>query len=268
MREEDSFLGHLETLRWHLLRSLLAVSLLTVLAFLSKQLLFHHLLLAPTRPSFWTYAQLCELGRHLGVTRLCMDSFPFVLQNRTLTGQFFMHLTASGVAGFVLASPYVFWELWSFVRPGLFPKEQHKARGAAFFMTLLFLLGILFGYFVLSPVAFYFLVHYQVDPSIHNEFDLSSYLSTVLTLLVACGLLFQLPVLVYFLTQAGLLSAFLLRSYRKYAFVVLLILSAMITPPDPFSQVMVVIPLLLLYQTGIWLAARVERKKRYVQGAD
>jgi sec-independent protein translocase protein TatC len=171
-----------------------------------------------------------------------------------------MHILASVIIGLVLAFPYAFWEIWRFVKPGLYETEQQVTRGATFFVTLLFLTGVLFGYYVLSPLAINFLTSYQVDPSILNEIDLTSYVSTIAMMVLACGLMFQLPMVVYFLSKVGVVTPELMIEYRKHAFVVILIVGAVITPPDPITQIFVATPIFFLYQGSILISARVHRR--------
>ena len=187
---------------------------------------------------------------------------PFIIQSRQMTGQFSMHITSSFVIGLICAFPYAFWEIWRFVKPGLYDKERKAATGATFYVSLLFFTGVFFGYFVVTPISINFLSNYQIDPSILNEFDIISYVSTVTTLVLACALLFQLPIVVYFATKAGLISSSLLKTYRKHSIIVILMLSAVLTPPDPFSQVLIAIPLGLLYQLSILIAVKLEKKER------
>ncbi len=259
--KEMSFLDHLEELRWHLVRSLIAIVVFAIAAFLAKHLVFHIILLGPSRVDFWTYEMLCKLSDILNSTALCIDELPFIIQSRQMTGQFAMHITSSFVIGLILAFPYAFWEIWRFIKPGLYPKERNAARGATFYVSFLFMIGVLFGYFIVTPVSINFLSNYQLDPSIQNEFDIVSYILTVITLILACGILFQLPIVIYFLTRAGLVTPQLMRTYRKHAIIVILVLGAMITPPDPFSQILVAVPLLGLYQISILISKRVLRRE-------
>ncbi|MFT5640330.1 MAG: sec-independent protein translocase protein TatC [Cyclobacteriaceae bacterium] len=254
---EMGFLDHLEELRWHLIRSFIAIFVFAIAAFAAKTLVFHTILLGPSRVDFWTYQMLCELSETLGSPALCIDKLPFIIQSRQMTGQFAMHVTSSFVIGIICAFPYAFWEIWRFIKPGLLPKERKAARGATFYVSLLFLMGITFGFFIVTPISINFLANYQIDPSILNEFDIVSYISTVITLVLACGMLFQLPIVVYFLTRAGLVTPELMRAYQKHAIVAILILGAMLTPPDPFSQILIAIPLLGLYQISIFISKRV-----------
>jgi len=257
-----SFLDHLEQLRWHLLRSVSAILVFMVLAFLSKGFVFGQVILGPSKVDFITYRLLCQLSDMLSIPALCIDKLPFIIQSRQMTGQFSMHITSSLVVGLIVAFPYVFWEVWKFISPGLYSKERNAARGAVFFVSLLFFLGASFGYFILSPLSINFLSNYQLDPSIANEFDITSYVSTLTMLVIASAVMFQLPVVIYFLTQAGLVSSTMLKTYRRHAIVVILVLSAVITPPDVISQVLIAMPILVLYETGIFIAKRLERKRK------
>ncbi len=188
---EMSFIDHLEELRWHLIRSVASILVFAAAAFISKDFIFHDLILGPSRPDFFTYRKLCELGAKLGRPELCIDKISFTLQSREMSSQFTTHMTVSAIIGLVLAFPYTFWEIWRFIKPGLYPREQKNSRGAVFFVSLLFFLGTLFGYFIAAPLSINFLASYQVDPSILNEFDLASYISTLTTMTFSCALMFE-----------------------------------------------------------------------------
>jgi sec-independent protein translocase protein TatC len=256
-----SFLEHLEELRWHIIRALVAIAVFMIGAFAAKDFVWGTLILAPTKVDFWTSQQFCKIGLLVGSDAFCMESMPFIIQSRKMTGQFTMHIYSSAVIGLIFAFPYVFWEIWRFIAPGLYENERHLSRGAVFFVSLLFIVGVLFGYFVVVPISVNFLGNYQVDPSILNEFDITSYVSILITLVLACGLLFQLPIVVYFLSKAGIITPTLLVNYRRHAIVVILIISALVTPPDPVTQLLVSFPLLLLYQVSISISKVVLRKK-------
>jgi sec-independent protein translocase protein TatC len=261
--KEMSFLDHLEELRWHLIRSVIVILVLTIGAFLSKEFLFGTLILGPAKPDFATYRFFCYLANEWQIQDLCIDKLNFSLQSRQMTGQFTMHISASFVTGFILAFPYVFWEVWRFIRPGLYPKEKNATQGAVFYVTFLFLVGILFGYYVISPLSINFLANYQVDPLIMNQFDITSYVSTLIFMVLASGLMFQLPVVVFVLTKIGLVTPLLMRTYRKHAFVVILIVAAFITPsPDAFSMLLVAVPLYVLYETSIFVSADEMKRKQ------
>ncbi|PRY85923.1 twin-arginine translocase subunit TatC [Mongoliibacter ruber] len=265
-REEEeeegmSFLDHLEQLRWHLLRSVAAILIFTVAAFLAKSIVFGQVILGPSRIDFITYRVLCQIADALSTPVLCIDTLPFTIQSRQMTGQFSMHLTSSMVVGLIAAFPYLFWETWKFISPGLYDKERNAARGAVFFVSLLFFMGAAFGYFILSPLSINFLSNYQLDPSILNEFDITSYVTTLSMLVLASAIMFQLPVVIYFLSMSGLVTAAMLKAYRRHAIVSILVLAAVITPPDVISQILIAMPILVLYEAGIQIAKRLERKK-------
>jgi sec-independent protein translocase protein TatC len=262
VEKEMTFLEHLEELRWHLVRSLVAIVLLAILVFLAKDFVWHSIILAPSRIDFWTYEMLCKAGDWLQSDGLCINELPFIIQSRKMTGQFTTHITTSVLIGLIISFPYVFWEIWSFIGPGLYEKERKNTRGAVFFVSLLFMLGVLFGYYVISPLSVNFLAHYTVDPSIRNEFELTNYVSTISMIVMATAILFQLPMVVYVLTKAGLVTPAGMRKYRRHAIVAILILGALLTPPDPISQILVAIPLFGLYQISIFISAAVLRKER------
>ena len=253
--KEMSFLEHLEELRWHLIRAALSIVVLAIAIFIAKDFVWGTILLAPSRVDFWTYEMLCRAGEYLNSQGLCIDELPFKLQSRKMTGQFTVHLTSSFVLGLIVAFPYVFWEIWRFVSPGMKSNERNNSSGAVFYVSLLFSLGVLFGYFILAPLSINFLSHYNVDPSIVNEFELTNYISTISMIVLACAVLFQLPMIVFFLTKAGLITPEFMRSYRKHALIAILILGAFLTPPDPVSQVLIAIPLFGLYQVSIYISA-------------
>jgi sec-independent protein translocase protein TatC len=259
--QEMSFIDHLEELRWHVVRSVISIFVLAVAAFVAKDFVFGTVIFGPAKPDFWTFRMLCHLGDWIGSEALCITEMPFRIQSRQMTGQFTMHITSSFVLGIVGAFPYIFWEFWRFLKPGLYPKEKKVSRGAVFFVSLLFGLGICFGYFIMSPLAVNFLANYQVSDIVSNEFDITSYVSTLTLMVLGSGLLFQLPIVVYFLSKVGLVTPELMISYRKHAVVVILVLGAMLTPPDPFSQILIAIPLFGLYQMSILISRIVQRRR-------
>jgi sec-independent protein translocase protein TatC len=259
--KEMSFIDHLEELRWHLVRSVASVLVFSVAAFVSKGFIFGVLILGPSKTDFWSYRMLCKLSEVVGIDALCINELPFIIQSRQLTGQFTMHITSSLVVGLICAFPYAFWEIWRFVAPGLYSHERSLTRGATFFVSFLFMIGVLFGYFIVTPVSVYFLANYQLDPSILNEFDIISYVSTVVTLVLSSGLIFQLPIVMYFLTKAGIVTPEFLITYRKHAIVVIFIVGAVITPPDPFSQMLVSLPIVGLYEVSIYISKRIKRRE-------
>lgn len=260
-----SFLDHLEVLRWHLIRSGLAILFFSVLAFIFKEIIFDVILLAPKDPNFLTYKILCFISKNLGMGDvLCIGESPFSLMNISMSGQFSAHITSSLYAGFIIAFPYVFWEFWRFITPALKDGETKLARGVVFFSSVLFMFGILFGYYVIAPLAINFLGSYQVSEIVSNQISLSSFVSTVTTVSFANGIIFELPMIVYFLTKFGLLTPEFMRTYRKHAMIVTLILSAIITPPDITSQVLVSFPLILLYEISIKISSKVIKNKNKI----
>ena len=267
--QEMSFIDHLEELRWHILRALASILVFGFGAFMAKTFVFHDLILGPSRPDFYTYRKLCELGDYLGNKGICIDKIPFTLQSREMSSQFTTHITVSLIIGLILAFPYAFWEIWRFIEPGLYPNERKNSRGAVFFVTILFIIGVLFGYFIASPLSINFLASYTVDPSILNEFDLSSYIGTLTRMTLACGIMFELPMIVFFLAKAGIASPELMRLYRRHAIVVILIIAALISPPDVLSMTIFALPLIGLYELSILIAKGVQRStlKRLNQNA-
>jgi sec-independent protein translocase protein TatC len=258
-QQEMSFIDHLEALRWHVIRSAIAIVVFTIGAFLAKDFLFHDLILGPSRNDFWTYQAMCRLGRLFDPSGPCANQVNFIIQNRTMSGQLSMHISTSFIVGICLTFPYLFWELWRFVKPGLYPHERQNSRGAVFFVSVLFIAGLLFGYYVAAPLSINFLASYSVDASIENQIDLQSYISTLTTMTMSCGLVFELPMIVFFLAKAGLITPEIMQVYRKHAIVVILIVSAIITPPDISSQIIVTIPIVLLYELSISIARTVRR---------
>jgi sec-independent protein translocase protein TatC len=261
-----SFLDHLEELRWHLIRAFLAILIFAIGAFLAKDFVWNKLILGPSRVDFPTFQLLCKAGEALNSEALCITELPFIIQSRKMTGQFSMHITSSIVLGLIFSFPYVFWELWRFISPGMYRKERRYARGAVFWVSLLFSMGVLFGYYIISPLSINFLSHYQVDPTVQNEFDITSYVSTMTMLILACAFVFQLPVVVFFLSKVGFVTPSLMRRFRKHSIVVILILAAMLTPPDPISQILIALPLFALYQISIYISAVVLRRERRALG--
>lgn len=254
-----SFIDHLEALRWHIIRSAISIVVFATGAFFAKEFLFHDLILGPSRADFWTYRAFCRFGQLVNNTELCMDKVGFVIQNREMSGQLTMHISTSFIVGIVLAFPYTFWELWRFIKPGLYPHEQQNSQGAVLFVSVLFILGLLFGYYIAAPLSINFLASYTVDPTIENQIDLQSYLSTLTTMTLSCAFVFELPMIVFFLAKAGMITPEIMRLYRKHAIVVILIIAAVITPPDISSQIIVTIPILLLYELSINIARVVTR---------
>lgn len=261
-KNEMSFVQHLEDLRWHVVRSLFAVLIFTIGAFIVAPWVFENIIFAPARVDFPTFRLLCSLGNAFGADGLCIQEIPFKLQSRYMTGQFSMHIVASFIIGLIIAFPYIIWELYRFIKPGLFEHEKKFSRGGVGAISFLFISGIMFGFYVLSPIMISFLANYQISDMIVNEFDITSYVGTIVGLLLGTGLLFQLPVFMFFLTKVGVVTPTLLRKKRKHAIVIILVLGAIITPSaDPLSQALIAIPLYLLYEVSIIISEGVVRRK-------
>lgn len=259
-----SFLDHLESLRWHLIRATLAIVIAGFAAFLAKGFIFDILLFGPTNADFFTYDFLCRITTSVGMATdggFCFDEMPFTLQSRTMGGQFSAHVWTSITAGFIIAFPFVIYEFWKFVSPALYENERNTARGFIFISSVLFFAGVLFGYYVLTPLSINFLGKYQVSEVVLNEFDIGSYISLVRSSVIASGLIFELPIIIYFLTKIGLVTPDSLRKYRKISLVIVLILAAVITPPDILSQIIVGIPIILLYEVSILISQMVVRRE-------
>ena len=256
--KEMSFLEHLEDLRWHLLRSIVAILIAALAAFLAKNFVFDVLLFGPKKTDFLTYKLLCQVSNLLGFDdSFCITELPFRIQSRTMAGQFSAHIWTSITLGFVVAFPYVINQFWRFISPGLHSYEKKMASGFISVSSILFFLGVLFGYYVVTPLSIRFLGTYSVSAEIFNDFDLNSYTALIRASVLASGLIFELPILVYFLTKIGLITPELMRKYRKIALVMVLFLSAVITPPDVASQIIVAIPVLILYELSIFISKRV-----------
>ncbi len=265
---EMSFIEHLEALRWHIVRSVLAIVVLAVFAFIKIDWIFEHIIMGPLKQDFLSVVGLCNLSHflHIGDT-LCLPAANVQLQTTAFGSQFISSITIACVCGFIIAFPYIFWEFWRFVKPALSPKEIKSTRGSIFFVTFFFMLGIAFGYFLLAPFTFSFLSNYKLGMSgmLITRPTLDDYLDNLLDILIGSGIAFQLPLISYVLTHIGLITPDFLRTYRKYAYVAILFVAAVITPsPDWMSQTIVALPLILLYEISIRISVRVEKavKKR------
>ncbi len=267
-KEEMTFIDHLEELRWHIVRSLIAVIIVAILIFLNMDWFFDTIILGPIRPDFISYNKFCEFSHWAGLgDSLCMPPVQSKLQATTFGSQFISSITIAFFGGFICAFPYIFWEVWKFIRPALTEKELSSTRGAIIFVSFFFFLGAAFGYFLLAPFTFSFLSNYNLGDSgiLETRPMLSDYIENLTNITLGAALSFQLPVVSYVLTKIGLITPGFLRTYRKYAFVAILVVAAIITPsPDWMSQMLVCVPLILLYELSIVISARVaanEEKK-------
>ena len=266
--DEMSFLDHLEILRWHLIRSVTAILLASIGAFIFKSFIFDVVIFGPKKPDFITYQFLCSFSKMMSDLvpamfpndAICIGQNLPDLVNLTMAGQFSAHIITSLVSGVVIAFPYILWEVWRFIKPGLQVKERKMARGFVASASFLFFSGVAFGYFIISPLSINFFLNYQVSDEVLNSPTLSTYISLITSVVIACGAVFELPIVVYFLTKAGLLTPQLLKAFRRHAMVGALLLSAIITPPDVFSQILVSIPIMILYELSIRISRLVTKK--------
>jgi len=261
-RAEMSFIEHLEVLREHLFRSALAIAAGAIVFIVYNTFFVREVLMGPTHADFPTYKWLCKLGHAIGLgDNMCMKDIGLKMQSTSVSGQFSMYFTLIFVGGIIVAFPYIFWEFWRFIKPALTKKELSKTRGVIFWVSFLFFLGITFGYFIIAPYTVNFFANFQLDENIENRWTITSYIDTLVPLILGTGLAFQLPLVMFFLAKVGLMSPVFLRRNRKYAIVIILILAGIITPPDVISQIICTIPLMLLYEISIWLTAKVEKEK-------
>ncbi|MBY0488028.1 MAG: twin-arginine translocase subunit TatC [Flavobacteriaceae bacterium] len=262
--KEMSFMDHLEDLRWLLVRSTIAIIVLSSACYFIDGFIFDTIIFGPKDPNFVTYKFFCEVTHYFGVddTYACATEFSFIIQNTEVGGQFSMYLWTLITAGFILAFPYILWELWKFISPALYEHERRHAGAFVIVSSLLFFIGVVFGYYIIVPLSINFFGTFNVSDTIVNQFSIDSYISMVKTSLVASGLVFELPIIIYFLAKLGLVTPDFLRKYRKFAIVIILIVAAIVTPPDIPSQVIVSIPILVLYEASIIIAALVAKKEK------
>lgn len=262
LESEMSFFEHLEALRWHLIRSAMAIVVFTIVAFWQYEFIFNDIIMGPFNPKFWTYRMMCKMGTALHMTGWCIDKINGKIINTEMAGQFTLQINSCVMIGVVLGFPYLLFELWRFIKPALHDKERKAASGFVFYASFLFILGILFGYYIVAPESIRFLAGYTVSDIIQNTFTIDSYLSSVATLTLGTGLVFELPILIYILASLGIMNAAFMRRTRRYAIVIILIIAAIITPtPDMITMSIVAAPLLMLYEVGIMVAAVVDKRR-------
>jgi sec-independent protein translocase protein TatC len=259
--EEMSFLEHLEELRWHLVRASAAVVFGAIFVFINVEFIMDKILFAPKYPQFITNRAFAWVAREFNSPELAINTQTFSIINYDMAGQFSTNLSIAFIGGIILAIPYIFWEFWLFIKPALYEKERKHATGAVLYSTLLFMSGILFGYFLIVPLSTHFFGSYKVSTEIVNQINLNSYISAVTSIILGSGIVFELPIVIYFLSKVGLVSSEFLMNYRKHAYVILLLLAAIITPPDVFSMLIVSGPLIALYEFGVILSKRIEKKR-------
>jgi len=265
---EMSFLEHLEELRWHIIRSLIAIVVMMIVAFIFKDVLFNKIVLAPKNSTFISNRMFCEFGHYLaGIFNfknpdvMCINTKILNLISIKMSGQITTHIVVALVAGLIVAFPFVIREFWLFFKPALHSNEAKHARGAVLASSLLFFIGVLFGYFLLAPLSIHFLSSYQISADVVNQINVRSFIGTITSICLATGVVFELPIVAFFLTKIGVITPAFMRQYRKHSIVVIFILSAIITPPDIFSQTLVAVPLLILYEVSIFISAGVMKRK-------
>lgn len=259
---EMSFLDHLEVLRWLLVRSTIAVLIAATAIFFVADYIFDEIIFGPTNANFITYRMFCELSHYVGFKdSICVEKLDFIIQNTAMEGQVNIFVWICIAGGFIAAFPYILWELWKFISPALYPKERKNAKWFIFFASILFFLGVLFGYFIVIPMSVNFFASFKVSAVVKNEFNIESYISMVKTSVIASGLFFEMPIIIFFLTKLGLVTPMFLRKYWKWAVVIILIVAAIVTPPDVVSQIIVALPMLLIYELSI-LISKIVHKQR------
>lgn len=257
---EMTFFEHLDALRPHLVRGVLVMLVLVIVAFACKGFIIDTVLMGPKSPDFPMNKLLAKISETTGVETLATEGSDFSMINTTMFGQFQLHITISVVTALVLSIPYLLWEIWQFVKPALTRRERKGTRMFVFYVSLCFFIGLSFGYFLIAPLTVNFLTNYVASADIVNMIDVGSYLSTVINASLISALMFQLPLLVYFLTRIGILSPAFLRKYRRHAIMILALFAALITPPDLMSLVLVLVPVYALYEFSVNLSARTRRK--------
>jgi sec-independent protein translocase protein TatC len=259
---EMSFFEHLDELRKHLFRAAIAIAIGAIVVAIYNNFIVKRVLMGPTHGDFITYRYLCKISQRLGLgSKLCMNQINVKMQSNTVAGQFDIYFNVILIGGVIIAFPYIFWQFWKFTKPALTNKELKYTRGVIFWVSLLFFLGVFFGYFVIAPYTIHFFANFVLDDNIQNIWTIASYFGTITPLILGSGLAFQLPLVIFFLAKVGVISSAYLRRIRKYAILTMLILAGIITPPDMISQIVVTIPLVLLYEIGVWLCARVEKRQ-------
>jgi len=259
---EMSFLDHLEDLRWLLVRSSAVIVFMAIVTYFFSDYIFGQIIFGPTRTDFVTYRFFCDVAHRLGMTGdICVNELPFVIQNTSMEGQVNIFIWTCITAGFILAVPYILYEVWKFISPALYHKEKQNASLFIVASSLLFFLGVLFGYFLIVPLSVNFVATFSISSVVKNEFNLESYIGMIKTSVIAAGLFFELPIIIYFLSKLGMVTPDFLRKYRKYAIIIVLIVAAIVTPPDVVSQISVSIPMLIIYEASIFISVFVYKNK-------
>lgn len=260
-KEEMPFLAHLEIFRKHIIRAAISVVACAITAGIFHFEIMEYVLLGPSKPDFVTFRWMCEAGNYWGSDVLCIGDIPLELQNRKPFGQLAALFSLSIIFGLITSFPFVFHQIWSFVKPGLYTGEKRTTRFVTFFVSLLFFMGVTFAYYIIIPLAINFLTKFQIHYMVDNVFDVTSFINFILMVTVATGLMFQLPIAVFYLSKVGIVTPKLMKAYQKHAIVVILLVAAIITPPDAITQIGIGIPIFGLYLISIKISARVEKKR-------
>lgn len=261
-KAEMSFLDHLETLRWHIIKSALAICIFATLAYIYSDFVWNSIIFPPKEHDFWSSRMLIQFSNFLGLHSNGLNVHPIQLINFNLSGQFMVDLWTAVIVGFIISFPYVVYQFWSFIKPALYENERRHASGAVAVMSALFLIGVLFGYYFIAPFTLDWLGSYSIGKAVVNQINILSYISSVTSIVIASGISFELPVVVYFLSKVGLLTPRFMRKYRRHAYVVLLVFAAIIAPPDVLSLTIVTIPLIILYEIGVFISIRVDKANK------
>lgn len=261
---EMSFFDHLDVLRGHLIRASIAIVIFTVLAFTFYDFIFDKIIMGPGRVDFWTYRMMCAATEKFNLgAEFCVQKLNYNIINTEMGGQFTLQINSSLMFGVILGVPYLLYEIWRFVKPALHENERKSATGFVFWASFLFIIGLLFGYFIICPLSINFLSNYEVSSAINNQITIASYFSIVATLAVGAGITFELPIIIFILSKLGIMTPQFMRSSRRYATVLILIIAAVVTPtPDLLTMLTVSFPLFLLYEASIYVSAIVERRKK------
>jgi sec-independent protein translocase protein TatC len=256
-----AFVDHIEELRWHIIRAILAILIASAYCFFNIEWIFTNIILGPTQNDFISYQYLNKLGELLHIDVLKLKDMSIQFQNTELSGQFMMSFSVSFMMGLIVAFPVVFWELWKFIRPALKANELKYARGIVFWSSLLFFIGVLFAYYIIAPFTINFFANYQLSPQFKNIITITNYYDTMSDLIMGMGLVFELPVIVYFLSRIGILTPKLMRDKRRYAILIIFFLAVIISPPDWFSCWLIALPLMLLFEISIGISDRANKAR-------
>ena len=257
-----AFTDHIEDLRWHIIRSIIVVFAAAIFIFIHVEWVFDKIILGPASNDFIAYKWFCALSRILHIDSLCLGAMHMKFQNTTLSGQFVMAMSVSMMLGFIISFPFILWELWKFIKPALKPTEIKYAQGIVFWCSLLFFTGVLFAYYIIAPYTINFFGGYQLSAAFQNIITMDNYYDTMSDMVMGMGIVFELPIIVYFLSRIGILTPTIMRKNRRYAILILLILSEVITPPDWFSCFIVFIPLYILFELSVFISVRAYNEKQ------